>query len=98
SSVSFNIEKKGSFESSPFLRSESKRRRIDQATACPRGARLILPAARHRVQTFTFWILPSTMVRTTCRFGFHVRRVLLLACDTLLPNATPLPQVKHLWR
>ena len=25
-------------------------------------------------------------------FGFHVRRVLLFACDTLLPKATPLSQ------
>ena len=47
------------------------------------------------MQTFTFVILPSTRVRTTCRFGFHVRRVLLFACETLFPKATPFWQRKH---
>src|SRR5689334_15857793 len=59
--------------------------RSRHATAVPRGARLTLPAFRQRVQTFTFSIFPSTTVRTTWRFGFQMRRVLLLACDTLLP-------------
>ena len=66
---------------------------VDYATAAaPRGARFTLPAFMQRVQTFTFSILPSMTVRITWRFGFQVRRVLLLACETLLPNATPLPQ------
>src|SRR5690242_5599602 len=63
---------------------------IRHATCVPRGARGTFPALRHRVQTFTFVTLPSTSVRTTCRFGFHVRRVRLFACETLLPKATPL--------
>src|SRR5207244_3774551 len=66
--------------------------RSDHATRFPLGARLILPAFRQRVHTLTFWIRPSSSIRTTWRFGRHVRRVLLFACDTLLPNATPLPQ------
>src|SRR5690242_12033296 len=62
----------------------------DHAAATPRGARLILPAARQRVQTFTFTVLPfSSSTRATCKFGFQVRRVALLACERLLPNATP---------
>ena len=65
------------------------------ATWAPRGARGTFPALRHRVQTFTFVILPSTSVRTTWRFGFHVRRVRLFACETLLPKATPLSQWKQ---
>src|SRR5215203_4037888 len=65
------------------------------ATWVPRGARGTFPALRHRVQTFTFVILPSTSVRTTWRFGFHVRRVRLFACETLLPKATPLSQWKQ---
>ena len=66
--------------------------------ACPRGARFTLPAFRQRVQTFTFSTFPSISVLTTCRFGFQVRRVLLLACETLLPYATPLPQLKQRFR
>ena len=66
--------------------------KITKVKVCTRW---ILLAARQRVQTFTFCTLPSTIVRTTWRFGFHVRRVLLFACETLLPNATPLPQVKQ---
>src|SRR5256885_12895435 len=86
--------KKGAPESSPEgvgpARPSSR-----HATCAPRGARGTLPALRQRVQTFTFVILPSTRVRTTWRFGFHVRRVLLFAWDTLLPNATPLSQLKQ---
>src|SRR5689334_20281548 len=80
--------KKGSFESSPLLRAANGM--SNHAAATPRGARLILPAARQRVQTFTFTVLPfSSSTRATCRFGFQVRRVALLACERLLPNATP---------
>src|SRR6185503_17077800 len=66
---------------------------VCHATAAPRGARLILPALRHPVQTFTLMVLPSgPTMRATCRFGLQVRRVLLFACETLLPNATPFLQ------
>src|SRR6476469_3761024 len=85
--------KRGAPESSPSGDGTTGPRR--HATCTPRGARGTLPALRQRVQTFTFVILPSTRVRTTCRFGFHVRRVLLFAWETLLPNATPLSQWKQ---
>src|SRR5512142_239632 len=84
-----SIPKKREPESSPQLPRGLHGWRRHATAACPRGARLILPAFRQRVHTFTFSIFPSTTVRTTCRFGFHVRRVLLFACDTLFPNATP---------
>ena len=86
-----SVRKKGSPKAPP-IRARSRVERGITPPPVPRGARLILPAFRQRVQTLTFSILPSTRVRTTCRFGFHVRRVLLLACETLLPNATPLSQ------
>jgi hypothetical protein len=60
-----------------------------QATLALRGARWTFPAERHRVHTFTRWIFPSITTRTTWRFGFQMRRVLLFACETLFPNATP---------
>src|SRR5512132_3017389 len=82
--------KKGAPQSSPSRDGPAERPR--HATCTPRGARGTFPALRQRVQTFTFVIFPSIKVRTTCRFGFHVRRVLLFAWDTLLPNATPLSQ------
>ena len=44
-----------------------------------------LAALVYHRDVITFVILPSTSVRTTCRFGFHVRRVRLFACETLLP-------------
>src|SRR3979411_1420760 len=88
--------KKGARESSPEGVGPARPSR--HATCTPRGARGTLPALRQRVQTFTFVILPSTRVRTTWRFGVHVRRVLLFAWDTLLPNATPLSQLKQLLR
>src|SRR5215207_3035015 len=74
---------------------ETARSASRHATCTPRGARGTFPAFKHRVHTFTFVILPSTSVRTTCRFGFHVRRVLLFACETLLPKVTPLSQWKQ---
>src|SRR5215212_9731187 len=74
-------------------------RRADRsryATApAPRGARWIFPAARHRVHTFTFSIFPFTTTRATWRLGFQVRRVLLLACETLFPKVTPLSHTKQ---
>src|ERR1019366_8641344 len=44
---------------------------------------------------FEFW-LPSIFAFTACRFTFQRRRVLLFACETLLPNCGPLPQRSHL--
>jgi hypothetical protein len=61
----------------------------DYATTAPRGARCTFPACKHRAHTFTRWIFPSMTTRTTWRFGFQMRRVLLFACETLFPNATP---------
>lgn len=62
------------------------------ATALPRGALTIFPADRQEVQTLTLITFPPISIRATCRFGFQVRRVLLFACDTLFPNATPRAQ------
>src|SRR5687767_4182373 len=85
------LTKRGAPKSSPPRPVE--RRLAYQAAAVPRGARLTFPAERHRVQTFTFTIFPlSSTTRTTWRFGFQTRRVLLLAWETLLPNATPRAQ------
>src|ERR1700738_1669348 len=86
-------KKKGAPQSSLSRDGPAARRR--HATCTPRGARGTFPALRQRVQHFTFVILPSTSVRTTFRFGFHVRRVLLFAWETLLPKATPLSQWKQ---
>jgi hypothetical protein len=55
------------------------------ATAAPRGARVILPAFRHRVQTFTLVGFPSISTRATWRFGFHDRRTFVFECDRLFP-------------
>src|SRR6185369_15519458 len=86
-------KQKGSPERAPLALRDTRAAR--HATCTPRGARGTLPALRQRVHTFTLVTLPSTSVRTTWRFGFHVRRVLLFACETLLPNATPLSQWKQ---
>src|SRR5258705_13942430 len=86
-------EKRGALKRAPLALRDTRAAR--HATCTPRGARGTLPALRQRVQTFTLVTLPSTSVRTTWRFGFHVRRVLLFACETLLPNATPLSQWKQ---
>ncbi|CAA9359797.1 MAG: hypothetical protein AVDCRST_MAG40-3405 [uncultured Gemmatimonadaceae bacterium] len=51
-----------------------------------------MPAFRQLVHTFTLMTFPSARVRITWRLGFQVRRVLLFACETLLPKATPLLQ------
>src|SRR5690606_35647689 len=37
----------------------------------------------------------ATQKRRSCRFGRKRRRVLLLACETLLPVCTPLPVTWH---
>ena len=62
----------------------------DHATDTPRGARWIFPALRQRVQILIFVTLPSMRMRATWRLGFQTRRVLLFACETLFPKATPL--------
>src|SRR5579863_3624596 len=73
-------------------------RRRSATRATPRGARCTLPAWRQRVHTFTLVIVPSTTTRATCRLGFQTRRVRLLACDTLLPKATPRSHMKQRFR
>ena len=48
------------------------------------------------VQTLMRRVLLATLARTDCRLTFQRRRVLLFACETLLPNCGPLPQSSHL--
>ena len=85
-------QKKGEPQGLPSHNPDRGSNSAQTVAACPRGARRTLFAFRQRVQTFTFVILPSCTTRTTCKLGFQVRRVLLLACDTLLPKVTPLSQ------
>ena len=59
------VETKRGARKLPSLHARCTVRTSRHATACPRGARLTLPAFRQRVQTFTFSILPSITVRTT---------------------------------
>ena len=89
--VSPLLRKKGAPRGSPFRRFKKH----GHATTAPRGARWTLPACKHRAQTFTRWIRPSITTRTTWRFGFQMRRVLLLAWETLFPTIGPLPVTSH---
>src|SRR6185437_9287118 len=47
------------------------------------------------VQTRIRLEAPFTNALTAWRFGFQRRRVTLCACETLLPNCGPLPQISH---
>ena len=49
----------------------------------------------HRVQTVSVLRVLSTRQRTFCRFGCHVRLVLLLAWETLFPTLRRLPQTSQ---
>ena len=55
----------------------------------------ILPALMQLVQTRIRFGAPFTRALTACRFTFHRRRVTLCACEMLLPNCGPLPQMSH---
>src|SRR5688572_7970714 len=57
-----------------------------------------LPDLMQRVQTFIRLLPPfGSWTRTGCKFGLKRRRVLLFACETLLPNCGPLPHISHRW-
>lgn len=45
-----------------------------------------IPERKQRVQTRIRRLAPLTTARTVCRFGLNVRRVLLFAWLTLLPD------------
>ena len=55
-------------------------------------ARVTLPERRHRVQTYTWRGVPSTIAFTRLTLGFHVRLDRLWEWDTLIPKVTPLSQ------
>ena len=50
---------------------------------------------RQLVQTFTLLGVPLTIALTFLMLGFHVLLDLLWEWDTVIPNATPLPQISH---
>lgn len=58
---------------------------------------MTLPLRRHPEHTRTFFVfvVPATFAFTGCRFTFQRRRLLLFACETLLPNCGPLPQTEQ---
>lgn len=58
-------------------------------------ALMILPALMQEVQTRMRLLPPSVLALTCWRFGFQRRRVVLWACEMLLPNCGPLPQRSH---
>jgi hypothetical protein len=49
----------------------------------------------HRVQTLTYFGLPSTIARTRWRLGSQRRLLTLWAWEILLPLIGPLPQISH---
>src|SRR5258706_1881132 len=51
----------------------------------------IVSRALVETRSFTQRFSLGTQKRRSCRFGSHLRRVLLLACDTLLPDSARLP-------
>jgi len=55
----------------------------------------ILPVLMQLVQTRMRLLPPSTLALTGCRLTFQRRRVVLWACEMLLPNCGPLPQRSH---
>lgn len=56
----------------------------------------ILPDLMQLAQTRIFLLaLGPTLTLTGRRLTFHRRRVTLCACDTLLPNCGPLPQISQ---
>jgi hypothetical protein len=55
----------------------------------------ILPALMQLEQTRSRLGAPFTSALTTCRFTFQRRRVMLCACEMLLPKRGPLPQMSQ---
>ncbi len=53
------------------------------------------PDFKHWVQTRMRRMVPSTTARTRCKFGFQRRLVTLWACEMLLPNWGPFPQISQ---
>jgi hypothetical protein len=66
---------------------DGKLRTRTQALFCTR------PLLRQRVQTRRRLTPPAVAARTSCKFGFHRRLVLLLAWLTLLPTEGRLPHI-----
>jgi len=60
-----------------------------------RGAFVTFPERMHRVQTFTYFGLPSTTARTRWILGSQRRLLTLWAWEILLPVIGPLPQISH---
>jgi hypothetical protein len=60
-----------------------------------RGAFVTFPERMHRVQTFTYFGLPSTTARTRWTLGSQRRLLTLWAWEILLPDIGPLPQISH---
>jgi hypothetical protein len=70
---------------------------LDRYTKAERtGALVILPERRQRVHTRMRRTPPLTLARTRCRFGCHVRLVLLFAWLTLWPTERCFPQISQL--
>src|SRR5208282_1653162 len=55
----------------------------------------IFPLLMHDAQTRIRLGAPLTSALTTCRLTFQRRRVTLCACEMLLPNCGPLPQISQ---
>jgi len=78
-----------------------KRRRGGSIHRLSRGglkggyALAILPFLMQLVQTRIRLDAPFTSAFTACRFTFQRRRVTLCACEMLLPNCGPFPQISH---
>jgi len=58
-------------------------------------ALVTLPERRQRVQAYTLLGVPFTTALTLLTLGFHVLFERLCEWETLMPNATSLPQYSH---
>ena len=58
-------------------------------------ALVILPVLMQLVQTRMRLAAPLTTALTGCKLTFQRRLVTLCACETLLPNCGPLPQISQ---
>ena len=54
-----------------------------------------MPERKQRVQAYTLLGEPFTIAFTLLTLGFHVLLERLCECETLMPNATSLPQNSH---
>lgn len=57
--------------------------------------RLILPDFNARADTYTRCGLPSTIMRTFCKFAFQLRRFEFSAWERLLPDPVLRPVITH---